>query len=152
SVPTITPEERCMLLDAARSLNQWHETKPVTAPRHRIVRSGNTALPGDDFNARADWSDILTPHGWSFAGTFGDETRWCRPGKSGGVSATTNHQGSNLLHVFSSNAEPFEADRSYTRFAAYALLNHGGDFTQAARDLRRQGYGKARSVSEYATP
>src|SRR5262249_51329790 len=43
--------------------------------------------------------------------------------------------------VFSTNAEPFEAERSYSKFEAYALLRHGGDFKGAARELRRQGYG-----------
>ncbi len=86
--------------------------------------------------------DILTPHGWAFAGEYGEQTRWCRPGKDGGVSATTNHQGSDLLHVFSSNADPFEAEGSYSKFAAYALIHHAGDFKEAARDLREQGYGK----------
>jgi putative DNA primase/helicase len=141
-VPTITAEERGVLLDAARSLNQWQETKPAQVRRQSPTNRGALSRPGDDFNARGKWADVLTPHGWTFAGEYGDETRWCRPGKDGGVSATTNHGGCDLLHVFSSNADPFEADRWYTKFAAYALLNHGGDFEEAARDLRGQGYGR----------
>jgi hypothetical protein len=34
-----------------------------------------------------------------------------------------------------------EADTAYTPFAAYAVLEHGGDFAAAARILRGQGYG-----------
>jgi putative DNA primase/helicase len=142
AVPTITPEERHILLDAARSLNQWQEVRPAAPERKKDRKGGNKALPGGDFNARGSWADILTKHGWTFAGEYGEETRWCRPGKGGGVSATTNHQGCDLLHVFSCNADHFEADRSYTKFAAYALLNHDGNFEAAARDLRGRGYGK----------
>ncbi|MBM4072794.1 MAG: hypothetical protein FJ271_28285 [Planctomycetes bacterium] len=145
AVPTITPTERNILLDAARSLNRWSEPTPVQQ-RTKCRRNNNAqTLPGNDFNTRADWDDILPKHGWICVGTYGDETRWCRPGKDGGVSATSNHGGSGLLHVFSSNAEPFEAERSYSKFSAYALLEHGGDFVAAARDLRKQGYG-ARSL------
>jgi hypothetical protein len=142
AVPTITPEERAVLLDAARSLNRWQEPKPTPKRPHMVGNPGHMSRPGDDFNARGKWAEILTKHGWAFAGEYGEESRWCRPGKDGGVSATTNHNGSDLLHVFSSNADPFEADCWYTKFAAYARLNHGGDFEEAARDLRGQGYGR----------
>jgi hypothetical protein len=142
AVPTITPEERGILLDAARSLNEWQETKPAQVRRQSPTIRGALSRPGDDFNARGKWADVLTPHGWVIAGEYGEETRWRRPGKDGGVSATTNHNGSDLLHVFSSNADPFEQDESYCKFAAYTLLNHGGDFGEAARDLRGQGYGR----------
>jgi hypothetical protein len=142
AVPTITLEERGILLDAARSLNQWQEPKPVQRPSNNQGNPRDLSRPGDDFNARGEWADVLTDHGWAFAGEYTEETRWCRPGKDGGVSATTNHHGSDLLHVFSSNAAPFEADGWYTKFAAYALLNHGGNFQEAARDLREQGYGR----------
>jgi hypothetical protein len=57
---------------------------------------------------------------------------WLRPGKQSGTSATTNYEGSDFLIVFSTNARPFEAERGYTKFTAYALLNHDGDFTAAA--------------------
>jgi hypothetical protein len=68
-------------------------------------------------------------------------THWCRPGKDEGTSATTNYAGSGLLYVFSTNAAPFEADTAYTPFAAFAMLECGGDFVAAARTLRGQGYG-----------
>jgi hypothetical protein len=144
AVPTITPEERSILLDAARSLNQWQEPRPVERPAQTRRKLQDLSRPGDDFNARGKWADILTPHGWTLASTYGEETRWCRPGKDGGLSATTNHLGCDLLHVFSSNAFPFEAERSYSKFSAFALLNHDGNFEAAARDLRAQGYGKKR--------
>jgi hypothetical protein len=75
------------------------------------------------------------------AGGYGDETRWTRPGKDHGVSAVTNHNGNNVLHVFTSSASPLEAEGNYGKFHAYTVLNHGGDFKAAAADLRKQGYG-----------
>jgi hypothetical protein len=142
AVPTITPDERAILLDVARSLNAWQEPEPVKRHSKSLAKREALSRPGDDFNARGDWADVLPQHGWTFAGEYGEEARWCRPGKSGGVSATTNHGGCGLLHVFSCNAEPFEADRWYTKFSAYALLNHDGNFEEAARALRQEGYGR----------
>ena len=46
------------------------------------------------------------------------------------------------MYNFSSNADPFEADQHYTKFAAYALLKHGGDYSAAAKALAELGYGK----------
>lgn len=56
-----------------------------------------------------------------------------------GISATTNHADSDLLNVFSTSTE-FEPEQSYSKFAAYAILNHGGDFSAAGKALWEQGY------------
>jgi putative DNA primase/helicase len=141
-VPTITEEERQVMLDCARALNEWEDKKPKTyVPAPRRVSAGAGDLPGDDFNRRADWGDILLPHGWKWQGRSGGVDLWCRPGKKRGTSATTNYAESDLLHNFSANAEPFEEETSYTKFHAYALLEHEGNFTAAASALRRLGYG-----------
>jgi hypothetical protein len=84
----------------------------------------------------------LEPHGWQLVGDDGDQVDyWRRPGKDYGQSATTNYEGSDLLHVFSTNADPFEDETSYTKFHAYTLLEHDGDFYAAAEKLREQGFG-----------
>jgi hypothetical protein len=88
------------------------------------------------------WEEILLPHGWRVVGHRGGVTLWCRPGKKDGLSATTGHCGDHL-YGFSSNAHPFEPERAYSKFTAYALLNTGGDFIKAATILARQGYVKA---------
>lgn len=79
----------------------------------------------------------------------GDGTQHrCRPGKKDHtVSASVNFEGSDLVYVFSTNASPFQDERGYTKFSAYALLNHGGDFRAAAQALRRMGYGRPTPLS-----
>jgi putative DNA primase/helicase len=44
------------------------------------------------------------------------------------------------LYVFSTSTE-FMAETPYTKFGAHALLNYGGNHSEAARQLRAQGYG-----------
>ncbi len=104
--------------------------------------------PGDRFNAWVAWADILVPHGWTAFRATNSATYWTRPGKAAGVSASTGfcrgESGRDLLYVFSTAAAPFEAEASYSRFAAYALLNHRGDYAAATRTLALAGYGDMR--------
>lgn len=115
---------------------------PRPAP---VVRTeGSPLRPGDDFNDRAHWADILTPHGWTYMYHRGSTWYWRRPGKdSGEHSATTGRKGlgsEDRLYVFS-DATEFDPNVPYNKFAAYALLNHAGDFAAATRELRAQGFG-----------
>jgi putative DNA primase/helicase len=149
SIPTITAEERSLLLDAARRFNEVHrQQKTDTSTRN----APSASRPGDSFNERATWEEILEPHGWIVAGHHREETLWRRPGKTFSFSATTNYKGSGLLYVFSTNAHPFEHESSYQKFAAHALLNHDGDFAAAAKELGSRGYGEQpRSLSTPAS-
>lgn len=138
-IVTITPEERKVLLDCARSFNRIPKQVKVYAPGGR--KSGKGGLrPGDDFNMRATWEEVLVPHGWKPVKKQGEAVHWCRPGKEGSTSATTGHCGDNF-YVFSSNAHPFEPDTAYSKFSAYTVLAHNGDFEAAAKDLGGKGYG-----------
>lgn len=153
-VPTITASEREALIAAARALNEldpaddFKKDPPGRGPRD--PRQGLS--PGDDFCARGtDWPDLLP--GWEFLRQRGDTWLVRRPGKaSGGWSATVGFckqrgTGFDYLYVFSSNAPPpFEPERCYTKFGVYGLLQHGGDFKAAARDLAAKGYGSEPSV------
>ena len=157
NLPTISPDARQALLDAARSLDELPAASCPTAPvganvGQRGVDSAPTGgkdafdlAPGDDFNARGDIHPLLEAAGWQFCGNNPDGNElWTRPGKDprNGISATYK-DGS--FYVFSSNAAPFEPNVMYSPFAVYATLNHNGDYTAAASALLTQGYGKAKS-------
>jgi hypothetical protein len=101
--------------------------------------------PGDQFNARIGWDAILTRHGWRPTSRSGDAVYWTRPNKTSGISASTGFcsgdQSGDLFYVWTSSAPPFEPGVAYSKFAAYSLLEHRGDFISAARALGRAGYG-----------
>lgn len=145
TIPTITEEERDALHIACSVLDQMPAVEPQPPTRSSTSNSGGTR-PGDDYNTRATWDDILTPRGWTKSKKFGtDAYGWTRPGKSArdGISATTNtRDGADRLYVFSSSTE-FETERPYTKFAAYTLLEHSGDYAAAAKALAADGYGEA---------
>jgi predicted P-loop ATPase len=142
-IPTITDSEYDILINAARALNEKAAVAKEDRQASKPSKPGEGAKPGEDFDARATWREVLEPHGWEELRTIGDKTYWRRPGKKdGGISATTGHCGTKL-YVFSSNAQPFAAERAYNKFSAYGLLNCAGDYATAARELRHKGYGAA---------
>ena len=141
SIPTITGEQRDAIHAIASTLDAMPEPEPVAAPAGQATDAGER--PGDDFNARASWVEILEPHGWTLARRYaGKLCAWTRPGKRpvDGVSATTGRNDADNLYVFSSSTE-FDTERPYSKFGAYALLEHGGDYSAAASALRAAGYG-----------
>lgn len=145
NVQHITDEEREILLSAAQSMNLVAEehAEEQRAPKHDPV-AGEELRPGDDYNRRGDWRELLERHGWKVIRHRGDVTHWQRPGKDGkGISATTGHCG-DKLYVFSSNAAPFTSGRTCSLYWAYTLLEHGGNFANASRQLRKDGYGSPR--------
>ena len=114
------------------------------AAKDRTASSGAGVRPGDDFNDRGDWSQLLTAHGWKEVGKRGDSAYWQRPGKDHGVSARLNRGGDGLLRVYTSSAAPLETNTSYSLFGAYTTLEHRGDFRAAVLTLADLGYGTAR--------
>lgn len=144
SVPTIDADHYRALHAALRAVDQLPQREtPQSAPREpKGPMPGGRLRPGDDFENKVSWPEILEPAGWRFLFQRGREGFWLRPGKDRGISATTGHAADrDRLFVFSTSTE-FEANTAYTKFAAYAVLNHGGDFKDAARDLARKGYGE----------
>lgn len=138
-VAEISVEERADLFSLARTFDR----RPPKPPRPEATRHVvDGARPGDNFNRHTAWAELLEPVGWTAIYEVDGITHWRRPGKEVGTSATTNYGGSDLLYVFSTSTQ-FEAERSYDKFGAYALLHHNGDYAAAARVLMDEGYGEA---------
>lgn len=115
--------------------------QPVTRKEVRDARSfdsgnGNVA---DDYNSRAQIEPLLVAHGWTLLGDSGGNQQWRRPGKDAG-RLSANYDG-RVFYVFSSAAQPFEANKGYSRFGVYAALEHNNDFAAANRALEADGYG-----------
>ena len=139
SIPMLSWEEREAIVSVFRSIDSMPE-------REQIVNSlsahpaTNQDKPGDDFNKRATWKEILEPKGWRLVFTSNGVTYWRRPGKDQGISATSGRNDGDNFFVFTSSTT-FEQEKPYSKFAAFAHLEHGDDFSAAARDLRAKGYG-----------
>ena len=117
------------------------EPEPEKPQVSQTPKEGTGTRPGDLFNQRATWEEILEPAGWKTLKTHGEETYIYRPGIDTSHTATVNYKGSGLLYMFSSDAAPFKEHESYSKFWAYTLLHHKGDKTAAVKALVALGYG-----------
>lgn len=143
-IPTITVEERDILLGCCRSFNTFVRDEQVHEAHQEPVVADHTGRlrPGDDYNIRGDVLGLLRQHGWTIAYRRGDTAYLKRPGKKdGGISASFGHVAKGFFYVFSTNAFPFDFERAYGPFAVYTILEHGGDAVAAARALGKDGYG-----------
>lgn len=146
-VPVLTVDEHQTLHRLAASLDELGAENVTNAAREMFAAPGSTfaepgqVSPGDDFAAKTDWADILVPAGWRLVFARGAVRYWRRPGKKVGISATTGYGDHDLLYVFTSSTE-FDPETSYSKLAAFALLNgYGRDYSGAARELRSRGFG-----------
>ena len=137
TIPMLSWEEREAIVSVFRSIDSMPEREVIV--NKLSEHSASTGeKPGDDYNSKAKWSEILV--GWKVVFTSNGVTYWRRPNKDIGISATTGRNDGDNLYVFTTSSS-FEAEKPYSKFAAFAHLHHGDDFSAAARDLRSQGYG-----------
>jgi hypothetical protein len=139
TIPTFTMTERATIHQYFAMYDEVPKAEWIgeeTKPR----KEGGIQSPGDDYETSVTWESILEPLGWTKVYSKGESTAWRRPGKSEGISATTNFNGNGKLFVFSTSTI-FNAQSSYSKFAAYTQIEHRGDFRSAATHLRTQGFG-----------
>ncbi len=149
SIPTITPEQRARLLDAARACDEPQTEKPKKGPTNATRITNATPAPAPTFTGEsvADFlrsnldivRQALTRAGWEFLRDEGDFEQWQRPnqpqaGKLGG-SLCTNPQsdGYGCFHCFTSNAAPLEVEGNYSPLQLIAALEHGGNESAASK-------------------
>ncbi|WP_433415062.1 phage/plasmid primase, P4 family [Microtetraspora malaysiensis] len=154
TIATLTEAER----DALHHLASAFDAMPLPTPAPAAPASSalftqpatghedGGISPGDDYNERATWDEILIPRGWTKVWARSDgEVHWCRPGKTSGTSATTGRGGADNLFVFTTSTE-FETERPYDKFGAYTLLTQGSTspdaLSAAAKALAAAGYGR----------
>ena len=133
--------ERDDLIALARSFDAMPRKPAPDRLAAKPAAKSHRTRPGDDYNRRMTWTQLLEPAGWTHVYDHGDMSYWCRPGKTVGISASTNYGGSDLLYPFTSSTE-FTPETSYSKFAVYTTLEHHGDFAKAALALAKQGYGE----------
>ena len=144
SLPVLMPDERDWLIDQARSFNQDLNDKCIEQNCNpSVINQSNwqpdTSKIGDRYSARTTPDELLAllvKHHWTFAGSDKQHYQVTRPGKAKeeGVSGTIRLD-SPIFHCFSTNAPPFEGERSYSPFAVFTLLEHEGNFQKATKFL-----------------
>jgi hypothetical protein len=137
-IPMLSMEERNAIHNIFKALDRMPVKETLVQILNQNVQNATSDKPGDQFNEKAQWQEILV--GWKIVYSANGVTYWRRPGKDIGISATTGRNDGDNLFVFTTSTS-FEAEKPYSKFAAFAHLNHGGDFSAAAKALRSMGFG-----------
>jgi putative DNA primase/helicase len=152
STPTITPEQRALILEVCRHFNEVVEAPKTVAeskPEPRQYEAGQPAggkRPGDHFDECTSVRDMMISEGWTPTGirvidTSGDSgERFRKPGSQ-------RHDGSAVVYdknavLFFSTEANAPIGKALRPWHFYAYLEHGGDFTAAAKDLAAKGFGE----------
>lgn len=137
---TITPDERAVLFNAARSLNEWMpKASFVIKGEPETVLEGGIS-PGDDYDQRGDVVALLGSHGWVVVGEIGETVRFKRPGETTSAYSANYNQIPGRFWCWSTSTV-FNAETPYKPYAVFAMLECDGDFKAAAKKLYGLGYG-----------
>jgi len=119
--PTITEDERQLLLESASCLNAWANPRTISAP----------ACP-DRFDSTVPWEKILVPLQWNKIKDFGEVSLWHTPErtKSGYCAVSGIGFNRDLLYMIRTGT-------AYTKFGAFVSFYFGGD-VKRARSVRLQ--------------
>lgn len=138
NIPTITIEERELLLQFARNENLYFKDD-VPYKVKKMTFSGKS--PFEDYNDRGDCVGLLEKHGWRVVKEQGSKIQFVRPGDTSAVTSGNFDRDKNWFSVFSTST-PFENERAYLPYAVYTVLECNGDFSEAAKKLSDEGYGE----------
>lgn len=141
--PQLDNDQQDALLSVCRSLNR--KEQPAYEPRKAPWERSHGESPGDAYNERGDVFALLRAHDWHTIDR--DGSKWRRPGKATGISATWDKV-PGKFYVFTSSSE-LEPGKAYSPFALYTYLEHGGDFTASARALAAEGFGSEGGPANY---
>lgn len=148
----LTNEERNILIQAGRTCDRMPESDPELKREIRqatkAIPKGEGVTPWDAFNESMDAQDMMESLGWTVVSRSGKYIRMNRPGHKNSQQASGSViADANVFYPFTTSTE-FESLRGYTPFAIYATTAHAGDFSEAAKQLYKDGYGDRRGKEQ----
>jgi replicative DNA helicase len=141
NIPTITPEQREIILSIGRSFNEIEEVKPKVNTTSATTYNSIGLSPFEDYNNRGDVVALLESKGWKVINEIGQRVNLLRPGSTDSKTSGNYHTGLKVLRVFSSSTD-FNTDKAYSNSQVFTLLECNGDNKIAYRRLLELGYGE----------
>ena len=142
-VPELTAAERNTLINAAIGLDESKDTEAPEIVAPKEFPTGNIT-PWDDYKAKTDLLGLLESYNWKFVRDRGGDVILSKPGASDPKDTDAKiikaSNGDPIFHPFTTGTA-FESRRNYNAFQVYALMEHGGDGSEAAKQLLREGFG-----------
>lgn len=145
NIGTLTAAEREIFFRCASELNERPDAAlPAPAADTTTLHIPPGKSPGDDYNSRHNILDTAQRYGWTVVGRAGQVVRLNKPGSSHKrdihASIVRTKTGEERFYPFTT-ATAYDPEKCYSAFGMYAVEEHRGDFSAAARALAGQGYG-----------
>lgn len=138
NIKEISALEREILFVCARTLNEVFEAATVNKNSQKTILEN--VSPFEDWNKRGDVLDLLESEGWALKLKNGAKNLLLRPAGTGMWSADWNED-KRIFYVFTSSSE-FEQNKGYNPTQVLAKLRFNDDFSECARWLLKEGYGR----------
>ena len=143
----ITPGERDVLFTCARGMD-----RPQLVATQSHYKTGaletDEQTPWGEFRTAHSALDILTSHGWTIIRENAKFIYVKRPGDTDAKTSGQIFKDSGLFWPWTTSTE-FEAEEPYDGFQCFAVLEHGGDFQLAAKEIISRGYGKKYEITKH---
>ena len=140
NVKRISPVERDVVFRVARTMDEMQKEVVVESKRIGDIETQDQT-PWGEFRATHTALDILQRYGWTIVGESSKYIYLLRPGSTDSKTSGVIFKDTELFWPWTTSSA-FEAEMPYDGFQCYALLEHGGNFDEAIKDIRTQGYGK----------
>lgn len=137
-IKEITPDQRRVLHEVARSFNQVIEE--VRQYEYSEKETFNKS-PFNDYNERGDVVALLKKHGWNEVWTKGPKVVFLRPGETKSKSSGDFNTDINLFSVFTTSTQ-FEPQKGYKPSAVFCKLECNDDWSLCAKKLNELGFGE----------
>jgi Bifunctional DNA primase/polymerase, N-terminal len=138
NISQIETSERQLLLQIAKSFNQYYD--PISLTSYQLKNCADPNSPFDDYDINGNIVELLTKHGWQVIRKIENKTYFRRPGSTDHHTSGDYNHNLGLFGVFSTSTE-FEPGKGYKPYAVYAILECSGNFQLAAKRLLNEGYG-----------
>lgn len=135
NIPVITPDERNLLLDLARSLTRFFPTGNTSKNGEAFVYS-EPAI--NEFNDKYSIVELFEKHGWSVVKEDDQKVYLLRDGSSA-VHSGYYYKDSKTFFCFSTSTE-FQPEKPYNHFQVLQLLEGKNDYRTTVRLLKDYGY------------
>jgi len=137
-IKEITPQQRQVILDCARTFNEYVE--PVYERKEQKQAYQSNISPFEDWNNRGDVLELLESEGWKVKLKRGSKNLLLRPNGEGKWSADFDDD-KRLFYVWTSSSD-FENEKAYNPTQVLATLRFNKDYSLTAKWLLENGYGE----------
>ncbi len=148
-IPTITIEQRDLLMNVARSLNfrgikrdETNEEVQTKAILRQNDNSTDVVWSWQDYNSKDDCLTLLEAEGWKRLYSNSSWVYFNRPGakNKSNIDASWNIK-EKYFYVWSASDSTFDDSKGYSATAIYAKLKTNDNFKDASKELYAKGYG-----------